>query len=170
MVESGRPTGRIAVIEKVVSGGQTGVDRAGLDAAMEAGIPVGGYCPKGRLAEDGTVPECYPLVELSSDRYASRTERNVVESDGTLVLNVGALSDGTKATVDFAVAHGRPYLIVQLDETPGPELSRSWLEEQAIAVLNVAGPRESKRPGIHRDALEYLRLLLRSARTESLIP
>ena len=150
------------MIEKIVSGGQTGVDRAGLDAAMEAGIPVGGYCPKGRLAEDGTIPERYPLTQLTSERYASRTEKNVVESDGTLVLNIGPLSDGTKATVDFATAHGRPYLVVQLDGAPRPEDCQRWIEEQSIRILNVAGPRESKRPGIYPQALQYVRRLLDS--------
>ena len=148
------------MIEKIISGGQTGVDRAGLDAALEAGIPVGGYCPKGRLAEDGCIPARYPLTELNSERYASRTEKNVVESDGTLVLNLGALTDGTKATVDFAVEHGRPLLVVQLEEGTRLEDCRGWMEEQGIRVLNVAGPRESKHPGIYQQALGYLRRLL----------
>ncbi|GFO60193.1 hypothetical protein GMST_25180 [Geomonas silvestris] len=147
------------MIEKVVSGGQTGVDRAGLDAAQAAGFPIGGYCPKGRLAEDGTVPECYPLIELESDRYASRTEKNVVESDATLVLNCGELSDGTRATVEFAREHRRPHLILQLDQEPDLELCRAWIEENGVRTLNVAGPRESKCPGIYQKALEFLRRL-----------
>jgi hypothetical protein len=149
------------MIEKVVSGGQTGVDRAGLDAAREAGIPIGGYCPKGRLAEDGTVPDCYPMIELASERYATRTEKNVVESDGTLVLNMGELSDGTRATVDFARKHGKPFLVVQLDQMPGWQDALGWIEEHGCAVLNVAGPRESKHPGIYLQALEFLQLLFR---------
>lgn len=149
------------MIEKIVSGGQTGVDRAGLDAALEAGIAVGGYCPKGRLAEDGAVPECYPLIELKSNRYASRTEKNVVQSDGTLVLNVGELSDGTKATVEFAKEHGRPFLVLQLDGSPSLKDCRSWLAAHSLKTLNVAGPRESKHPGIYRQALRFLRLLLK---------
>lgn len=147
------------MIEKVVSGGQTGVDRAGLDAATAAGLPIGGYCPKGRLAEDGTVPECYPLIELESDRYASRTEKNVVESDGTLVLNCGELTDGTRATVEFAREHRRPHLILQLDQEPDLELCHAWIEENGVRTLNVAGPRESKCPGIYQKALELLRRL-----------
>ena len=147
------------MIKKIVSGGQTGVDRAGLDAAMEAGIPAGGYCPKGRLAEDGAIPERYPLTELSSEKYASRTEKNVVESDGTLVLNSGALTDGTKATVDFAIEHGRPYLVLQLDDLPRVEDCLGWIKEHDIRVLNIAGPRESKRPGIYLESLERLRRL-----------
>jgi hypothetical protein len=150
------------MIEKVVSGGQTGVDRAALDAAVEAGIPVGGWCPKGRKAEDGVIPEGYPLEELDSCRYSSRTERNVVDSDGTLILNKGPLSEGTKATYDFTVQHRKPSFIIQLDakEIVKPEQVRAWLQEQGIAVLNVAGPRESKCPeGIYHEAFGYLKRL-----------
>jgi predicted Rossmann fold nucleotide-binding protein DprA/Smf involved in DNA uptake len=149
------------MIEKVVSGGQTGVDRAGLDAALEAGIPIGGYCPKGRLAEDGTVPRCYPLTELSRGGYPARTERNVAESDGTLVLNVGRVSGGTKATVDFAKKHDKPCLVVQLDKRTELGEVAEWIIEHGIRTLNVAGPRESKHPGgVYGLALGFLRLLL----------
>ena len=75
------------MLKKVVSGGQTGVDRAGLDAAIDADIPVGGYCPKGRIAEDGIIPDCYPLIEIETSSYTSRTAKNVVESDGTLIVS-----------------------------------------------------------------------------------
>jgi len=153
------------MLKKIVSGGQTGVDRAGLDAAMVAGIPVGGYCPKGRLAEDGTVPECYPLTELTSGRYASRTEKNVIESDGTLVLNLGELTDGSKATVDFAKEHGRAHLVVQLEEMSTLDNCLSWIEENGIRVLNIAGPRESKRPGVYLKAFAYLQRLFNARET-----
>ncbi len=83
-----------SILDKIISGGQTGADRAGLDAAMEAGISVGGFCPRGRLTEDGMIPARYPLLELETVEYMVRTERNVVESDGTLILNVGQLSGG----------------------------------------------------------------------------
>jgi hypothetical protein len=149
------------MIEKVVSGGQTGVDRAGLDAATEAGIPVGGYCPKGRLSEDGTVPVCYPLVELTRGGYPARTEMNVVESDGTLVLNVGRLYGGTKVTVDCAKKHGRPALVVPLDGEPGVGDVLEWLELHGIKNLNIAGPRESKCPGVYQLALDFLRVLFK---------
>src|ERR1035438_9462230 len=102
-------------IIKVISGGQTGVDRAGLDAAMNAGIPIGGYCPKDRGAEDGFIPEQYPLIELDSKEAYYRTEENVSNSDGTLIINKGILSGGTKLTYDVAVNYGKPKLIVQLD-------------------------------------------------------
>lgn len=105
-------------MEKIIAGGQTGADRAGLDAAMEAGIPVGGYCPKGRLAEDSTVPAKYLLTELNAGGYTARTEKNVVESDGTLILNVGNLSGGTRLTLDCAKKHAKPCLVVQLVHEP----------------------------------------------------
>lgn len=152
------------MLQKIVSGGQTGADRAGLDAAIEAGIPVGGYCPKGRMAEDGIVPERYPLIELTKGGYKARTEKNVVESDGTLIFNVGKLTGGTKLTVKYAVKHCRPFLVVQLDENPHPETVTQWLEGNDILTLNVAGPRESKFPqGVYQQSLFFLReMLLRS--------
>lgn len=143
-------------LAKVVSGGQTGADRAGLDAALEAGIPIGGYCPRRRLAEDGTVPAKYPLIELERGGYSARTEKNVVESDGTLILNVGRLTGGTKLTAECAQKHGRPYLIVQVDASPSPATVICWIEENNIQVLNVAGPRESKCPGLYQIALAFL--------------
>ena len=146
---------------KIVSGGQTGVDRAGLDAGMEAGLPVGGWCPKGRLAEDGVVPEKYPLIEMGSASYTSRTEQNVIDSDGTLVLNRGKLSGGTKRTVEFAIKHNRPYLTVQLDDEPNVEAIMEWVKAQSIRTLNVAGPRESKCPGIYMESIDLLKSLLK---------
>jgi len=144
-------------LEKIVSGGQTGADRAGLDVAMKVGLPVGGYCPKGRLAEDGTVPECYPLIELTKGGYSVRTERNVIESDGTLIFNIGKLSGGTRLTVECARKHNKPHLIIQLDATrPNVATLAEWLDQNNIRVLNVAGPRESKTPGVHQLACQYL--------------
>jgi len=147
------------MLRKVVSGGQTGVDRAGLDAAVNAGFPIGGYCPKGRLAEDGTIPEMYPLIEMDTPESYYRTEKNVQESDGTLILNKGDLTDGTRLTHDFTVKYGKPSLIVQLDaqEIVKPEHVLRWSEAQYISILNVAGPRESKYPGgIYSEAFSYL--------------
>lgn len=146
------------MIRLVISGGQTGVDRAGLDAAMEAGIPIGGYCPRGRLAEDGTIPDIYPLTEMESPESHYRTEKNVLESDGTLILNRGELTQGTLLTRDFAVKYGRPHLIVQLDDAEPirPEQVIRWLNGQYINVLNIAGPRESKCSGIYSEVRDYL--------------
>jgi hypothetical protein len=147
------------MLRKVVSGGQTGVDRAGLDAAVNAGFPIGGYCPKGRLAEDGTIPEKYPMTEMDSPESYYRTEKNVQDSDGTLILNKGELTEGTRLTHDFAIKYGKPSLIVQLDaaEIVKPEHVIRWLDAQYISILNVAGPRESKcQGGIYAEAFAYL--------------
>lgn len=146
----------MVVIQKIISGGQTGVDRAGLDAAIEFGLPVGGVCPKDRKAEDGPIPDLYSLTELSSSSYAVRTERNVKDSDGTLVLNIGNLSGGTAKTAEYARRHGKPYLIVQLDHTSTPDTVLTWLEQNQIKILNIAGPRESKHPGLHKKARTFL--------------
>ena len=146
------------MIRLVISGGQTGVDRAALDAAMDAGIPIGGYCPKGRIAEDGTIPDKYPLIEMESPGSHYRTEKNVIESDGTLILNRGELTQGTRLTKDFTVQYGKPSLVVQLDsaEIVKPEQVVRWLTGQYISVLNIAGPRESKSPGIYDESHDYL--------------
>lgn len=108
------------MLEKIVSGGQTGVDRAALDAGLTSGIAVGGWCPAGRRAEDGMIPERYPLLELDSPEYAARTEKNVVDSDATLVLNFGVLADGTALTVQLARKHRKPLHVVQLDGEADP--------------------------------------------------
>ncbi len=143
---------------RVVSGGQTGVDRAAFDAALEHGIPIGGYCPKGRKAEDGFIHERYPLIELSSQNYKVRTEKNVVESDGTLILNKRRLSSGTLLTRDLAVRHGKPCIVVQFEQLNSNSQARvfNWIQSNDIRVLNVAGPRESKCPGIYEAAKAFL--------------
>lgn len=139
------------MLHKVISGGQTGVDRAGLDAAMAAGIPVGGYCPKGRTAEDGIIPDIYPLEELTSYRYYIRTEKNIVESDGTLIINKGHLTEGTRLTYDFPAKYGKPRLVIQLDadEVIHPELVIKWLRAQRISTLNIAGPENQRFPAVY---------------------
>lgn len=132
----------------IISGGQTGVDRGALDAAIEHGIAHGGKCPRGRLAEDGRIPDCYQLEETSSRRYSVRTERNVVESDGTLIMYYGKLSTGTELTRRMAIKNDKPFFL--FDFTSPPELFAvvQWLEDVDIHTLNCAGPRESSCPGI----------------------
>lgn len=147
-------------LERIISGGQTGVDRAGLDAAMALGIPHGGWCPRGRRAEDGIIPSRYVLAEHSSADYAPRTVQNVLDADGTMVLCVGTPTGGTLLTCQVARQHRRPLLVVDLDQLPPPEAVRSWLEEHKIRVLNVAGPRESQSPGIGQRARAYLMQVL----------
>jgi hypothetical protein len=148
---------------KVVSGGQTGVDRAALDVALRLGLRIGGWCPRGRRAADGVLPERYPLSETPSAAYPQRTEWNVRDSDGTLVLHVGALKGGTALTVMLAERLGRPLLAVDLERQPEPVAVREWIRAHHIGVLNVAGPRESERAGIHARASAFLLEILGDA-------
>ena len=152
-----------SALQRVVSGGQTGVDRAALDAAMALGIPCGGWCPRGRRAEDGRIPARYPLRETATPDYPERTARNVCESDATLVLTRGRPRGGTALTIALARRRSRPVLLVDLDGAPDQDEVRAWLAACAARVLNVAGPRESEQPGIHRQAELFLRTVLVAA-------
>ncbi len=144
------------LIERIVSGGQTGVDRAALDTAMALGVPVGGWCPKGRRAEDGVIDLRYPLIETPDEQYAQRTAWNVRDSDGTLVLLFDQPSPGTKVTIEEANALGKALLLVDLTTNPEEMEVLGWLEANGILVLNVAGPRESEAPGIYEAARAFL--------------
>ena len=148
------------IFAKIISGGQTGVDRAALDVALELDIPCGGWCPKGRRAEDGPIDPKYPLKETKSEEYPVRTEANVIEADGTLILTVGKPTGGTAYTVKKAVKFKKPYRIVDLGKNPKPEAVLKWANAYNISVLNVAGPRESKFPGIYENAKIFLEGIL----------
>jgi Circularly permutated YpsA SLOG family len=148
------------VFTKIVSGGQTGVDRAALDVALELGIPCGGWCPQGRRAEDGVIPARYPLSETPWWGYPQRTEWNVRDSDGTLILTEGQPDRGTTLTRELAAAHRKPHLVVDLSAGADAASVRAWATAGRVGVLNVAGPRESSRPGIHDRAVAFLRALL----------
>ena len=143
-------------MQKIVSGGQTGVDRAALDAALARGLACGGWCPVGRRAEDGPIAGRYPLTETPSPEYAQRTEWNVRDSDGTLVLHRGDLSGGTAQTIELAQRMGTPCLVLDLMKAPQPSAVQAWVKTHQITVLNVAGPRESKSPGIYTLAARFL--------------
>ncbi len=161
-----RPEGRPAWWpNRIISGGQTGVDRAALDVALELGISCGGFCPRGRRAEDGVIPPRYPLSELPSRDYAHRTAANVRCSDATLILHHGTLGGGTALTAELARREGRPLLCIDLAGEPDPEVVRRWLRQLRPAVLNVAGPRESGQPGIRRRASIFLRGVLEADRS-----
>ncbi len=147
------------LLQRIVSGGQTGADRAALDWAILEGIEHGGWCPEGRLAEDGRIPNQYQVVELEGGGYRARTRRNVLDSDGTLIVNRGLMEGGTLLTQQFAEKLGKPYLVFQAD--PGLRVEQSaslanWLGENQIRVLNVAGPRESNKPGIYIETTNIL--------------
>ena len=134
------------VIEKIVSGGQTGADRAALDAAIAAGVPHGGWCPKNRAAEDGRIPDIYQLKETAEAFAEARTERNVIDSDGTVIFNRGALTGGSLRTEEFAREHGKPWLHVDLAAVTDEEAARvlgEFVAAKEIRVLNVAGSRAS---------------------------
>lgn len=131
----------------IISGGQSGVDRAALDFALEHGIPCRGWCPKGRQAEDGTIDARYPLQETESELPKVRTEMNAIDSDGTLVLSWGNPTDGTKLTGDAAKKHGKPVFFTELGKKPDVPAFRKWIEDHNIRLLNIGGPRESFAPG-----------------------
>ncbi len=141
---------------KIISGGQTGVDRAALDVAIDLGIEHGGWCPAGRLAEDGTIPLRYQLTEHESPAYADRTRQNVIDSDGTLVLYSRRLQGGTSLTTRYAREANKPLFLVRLDKPPLPSLIHQWLDENFILTLNVAGPRASSAATIYQDAFDFL--------------
>lgn len=148
------------ILLTLVSGGQTGVDRAALDVAMERGVPCGGWCPAGRQAEDGPIDARYPLRETPSADPAQRTEWNVRDSDGTLLLVTRAHSPGTELTHDVARRLRRPACLCRLDALPDPGAFRRWLHTHNIRTLNVAGPRESESPGVYALACAWLRAAL----------
>ena len=145
---------------RIVSGGQSGVDRAALDVAIESGIPCGGWCPRGRRAEDGPISERYPLRETRTDRYEERTEKNVLDSDATLVLSRGPPSGGTALTVRLARRHGRPHLLIDMSAPVDPSVVWRWMRNNRVRVLNVAGPRAQG--SIYADAHRLLSTILRA--------
>ena len=140
------------MIKKIISGGQTGADRAALDFAIKMEIPHGGWVPKGRLAEDGPLPSKYHLKEMRTKIYAKRTEKNVVDSDDTLIVSHGKLSGGSQYTMDMAILHEKPWLHIDLTETSTLEAAQKvieWTLDNGIETLNIAGPRARKDPVIY---------------------
>jgi hypothetical protein len=145
--------------QHIVSGGQTGADRAALDFAITHGYTHGGWAPRSRQAEDGPIPLKYQLTALTTGGYRHRTRRNVADSDGTLILNRGDLVGGSLLTQAFAQRLGKPLHVVPLDDGVTRETAvrvLAWLREHKIQTLNVAGPRETQRPGIYRLTVELL--------------
>ena len=156
------------MLGKIVSGAQTGVDRAALDAAQACGFNAGGWCPAGRKAEDGKIPAHYPVTELANAGYLERTERNVIDSDATLIIYFHALSGGTRQTHRFCIRHNKPHLLIDA-ETESTEQAANrafaFIEEQRIGTLNVAGPRASGEIRGYDYSKELIRQILTSSST-----
>lgn len=148
-------------IIKIISGGQSGVDRAALDFALNYGVDCGGWCPKGRLAEDGVIDQKYPLTEASDSFYQTRTELNVRDSDGTLILFMDTLDEGSLLTQKIANSFNKPLLEVDIKNVDEKRIKRvqNWIRFHKIKVLNIAGPRESNSPGIYQKSMEFLERL-----------
>ncbi len=139
---------------RIVSGGQTGVDRAALDAALQSAVPIGGWCPEGRLAEDGVISQKYPLTELMGGGYPERTKKNVIDSDGTVIIYFKKTKGGTELTRQYSVSMAKPFLMIdgtKFDVKTASQMIIDFVEKNEIEILNVAGPRASK----HKRAYDY---------------
>ena len=149
-------------ISKIISGGQTGVDQAALDTAISLGLEHGGFCPKGRVAEDGIIPVEYKMDEMDTEEYSTRTMKNVQCSDGTFILHQGEITGGTALTDEFCKIKKKPLLIINiLDEFKKIRVNfNTWLETNIITILNIAGPRESEGQ-IYKKAKDLLIRLLK---------
>ena len=147
------------MIKKIISGGQTGADQAALDAAIKAAIPHGGWVPKGRLTEAGRLPDRYLLREMPTKGYSARTEQNVIDSDGTLIISHGPLSGGSEYTREMALKHHKPNLHIDLndiDECSAATSAYEWIRKKRIKTLNVAGPRAREDPLIYQDTMDLM--------------
>ena len=157
------------MLKKIISGGQTGADRAALDTAIKLDIPHGGWIPKGRITETGPLPASYQLQEMPTDSYSKRTEQNVIDSDGTLIIARGRLAGGTAYTRLMALKHRKQLLGIDLNLTnhyAGASLVASWIDMQNIQVLNVAGPRASEDSAIYDDVCRILEIAIKILRDE----
>ena len=148
---------------KIISGGQTGVDRAALDAALKHGIECGGWCPAGRLDELGRIPDRYPLNELEHGSFVERTIQNVKDSDATVIIYFDKLRGGTEQTVHFCIEQHRPYKLINAAEVSAQNAANSVFDlvrENKIDILNVAGPRQSEWPQGYAYAFQVLDIFL----------
>ena len=141
---------------RIISGGQTGADRAALDFALENKIACGGWCPSGRLAEDGKIPEKYPLKEASTVNYPQRTRLNIEDSDGTLIVYLNRFDPGTGLTLGLCKKLNKPFLIIKVSEPYNTSVLNDWIGKNEIQTLNIAGPRESGEPGIYDNTIRLL--------------
>jgi hypothetical protein len=151
------------MIEKIISGGQTGADQAALDAAIKLGIPHGGWIPKGRLTEGGPLSDKYNLIEMPTGSYPERTKKNIRESDGTLILSRGRLTGGSGYTEKWAIKYGKPMVHIDLSSvTPfaAAVLINDWIVDYDIKVMNVTGPRAGKDSKIYQSTLDIIESVL----------
>lgn len=156
-------------LSQIISGGQTGVDRGALDAALAIGFPCGGWCPVGRMAEDGPIPARYPLQELAGAGYRQRTRKNVEDSDGTLIITAGAPSGGTLLTVQFCQQLAKPCRVIDASFTSveaAVSETMEFVKRATVARLNVAGPRASGWAGGHAFAFSTVSELISQFRNQ----
>ena len=151
------------MIKKIISGGQTGADQAALDTAVKWNVPHGGWVPKGRLTEAGRLPDKYNMQEMPTDSYSARTEQNVIDSDGSLIISHGPLTDGSKHTKEMSLKHNKPYLHIDLNEIDSSKAAvqvHEWITRLNIETLNVAGSRSSNDPSIYQAVMHLLTIVL----------
>jgi len=161
------------MIEKIISGGQTGAARAALDVAMKMGIPHGGWVPKGRMTEDGSLAERYEMQEMPTDRYDARTEQNVMDADGTLIICRGKPAGGSDYSRKMVLKHKKHLLHIDLNLTTSfdaASLIASWIKLHRIKILNVAGSRASEDPNLYVDVFRILEMTLKIYRLEEVDP
>ena len=147
------------MISKIISGGQTGADRAALDYAIRKNIPYGGWLPRGRKTEDGTLDLKYQLREMPTGEYSQRTLQNVLDSDGTVIVSHGILTGGSALTREFARQYSKPWIHLDLAELSRDEAVQrlsSWISRHEIKTLNVAGPKAGKDPAIYQATVRLL--------------
>ena len=152
------------IINEILTGGQTGADRAGLDFALDHGIACGGWCPAGRRAEDGSIDPRYPLTETLSAAPEFRTKMNIINSDGTIILYLTGLDKGTGTTRDLCYQLGKPLFMCNVSRLTDPAAILEWISVNRINKLNIAGPRESNDPGIYDATYRTLMHLFASAK------
>jgi len=149
---------------KIISGGQTGVDRAALDFALKYNIPCGGWCPKGKFAEDGLIPDKYPLKESTTSDYNERTKKNITDSDATLVIHSNRVDIGTQLTMDICSEYNKPLLVINLENNLLKANLINWIHNHHVNILNIAGPRESNSPGIYDKTLDLLNCIFKKTK------
>jgi len=145
------------MLKKIISGGQTGVDRAALDVALALGLERGGWCPAGRAADDGPIDPQYPLIETSEMDHTVRTGYNVRESNASLLIYCGVLQGGTAYAVEMARHQGKPVMAIDMENPPAPTEVSEWIHELALTTLHIGGQREASAPGVYTRAYIYIR-------------